>query len=268
MDYRQVRALVHKTSGRGGHKEDERGRSRSPKGASKKQRGRVGGEHKLRGSDGRYRNTPTGKQICFEFNRNVGGCSGECPTKRAHVCVFCLEPHRTVECPNNPGWRPPKGVKRSRDTILESASSEKVAPGITVGGQSPRGVPSEGSGKEGVSPPRVVPNQVRGTYLEVADHRSPLLSGAVDVARVEPFDDVKVAVKRSEVDWLNIVPSPGWFGRVGTRLIKLCNVGLRKSIWWSVHILASGGEVESLMQLEGARRVSSPLGHVITNAPF
>ena len=35
-------------------------------------------------------------------------CSGECPTKRAHVCEFCLEPHRTVECPNNPVWRPPK----------------------------------------------------------------------------------------------------------------------------------------------------------------
>ena len=83
------------------------------------------------------------------------------------------------------------------------------------------------------------------------------------MARVEPFDDVKVAVKRSEVDWLNIAPSASWFGRVGTKLIKLC-----KGIWWSVRILASGCEVESLLQLEGARRVSSPLRHVITNAPF
>ena len=145
------------------------------------------------------------------------------------------------------------------------------------------GVPSEGTGKEVVSPPMVVPNQVRGTYLEVADHRTLLLqevlrgglevhqlSGVVDVARVKPFDDVKVTVKRGEVDWLNIA---GWFGRVGTRLIKLCKVALRKGIWWSVHILASadasGCEVERLLQLEGARRVSSsPLGHVITNTPF
>ena len=133
--------------------------------------------------------------------------------------------------------------------------------------QSPRRVPSEGSGKEGVSPPsspRAVPNQVRGTLLqEVADHRTPLLhqlSGVVDMARVEPFDDVKMAVKRGEVDWLNIVLSTGWFGHAGTRLTGV--------IGGSVHILASGGEVESLMQLEGARRVSSPLGHVITNAPF
>ena len=69
----------------------------------------------------------------------------------------------------------------------------------------------------------------------------------------------KVVVKRCEVEWLNIVSSAGWFGRVGTRLVKLCKVALRKGIWWSVHILVSGGEVETLMQLEGARRVSSPL---------
>ena len=30
------------------------------------------------------------------------------------VCEFCLEPHRTVECPDNPGWRPPKGSGRVR----------------------------------------------------------------------------------------------------------------------------------------------------------
>ena len=61
MDYWQVRALVQQTSERGGHKEEERGRSRSPKGVSKKQRGRVGGDHPLRGSDGRYRTTPDWK---------------------------------------------------------------------------------------------------------------------------------------------------------------------------------------------------------------
>ena len=115
MDFRQVRAMVQKTTGRSGGKEEERGRSRTPKGATKKQRGRVGGDHPLRGSDGRYRTNPTGKQICFEFNRNVGGCPGECPAQRAHVCEFCLEPHRTVECPRNPGWRPPpKGAGKGK----------------------------------------------------------------------------------------------------------------------------------------------------------
>ena len=128
-----------------------------------------------------------------------------------------------------------------------------------------------------------VPNLVRGTLLEVADHRTSLLqevlrhglevhqlSGVVDVARVEPFDDVKVVVKRGEVDWFHVVPSASWSGRVSTRLTKLCKIALRKGIWWSVHILErsseSGCEFESLLQLEGARQVSTPLGTVITNS--
>ena len=93
------------------------------------------------------------------------------------------------------------------------------------------------------------------------------LSGVVDVARVEPFDDVKVVVKRGEVDWLHVVPSSSWSGRMGTRLTKLCKIALRKGIWWSVHILPksleSGCEFENLLQLEGARQASTPLGIVI-----
>jgi hypothetical protein len=23
------------------------------------------------------------------------------------VCEFCRQPHRTIECPKNPGWKPP-----------------------------------------------------------------------------------------------------------------------------------------------------------------
>ena len=225
-----TREADQKTTGRSGSKEEERGRSRTPKGATRKQRGRVGGDHPLRGSDGRY-------------GTLVG--PGDCPAQRAHVCEFCLEPHRTVECPRNPGWRPPpKGVKRQHDTILKSATSEKVS----VVGCSPRGVPLESAGKGGRSPSVEVPILVRGTLLEVPDHRTSLLqevlrrglqvhqlSGVVDVARVEPFDDVKVVVKRVEVDWLHIVPSASWSGRMG--LTKLCKIALRKGIWWSVHIL-------------------------------
>ena len=98
--------LVHKASGPSPHAGDGRNRSRSPKGPTKKQRGRDGGVAR----DGRHRTTPAGKQICFEFNRNVGGCGDDCGSKRAHVCEFCLEPHRTVECPGNPRWKPPKGA--------------------------------------------------------------------------------------------------------------------------------------------------------------
>ena len=64
-----------------------------------------------------------------------------------------------------------------------------------------------------------MPNKVKGTHLEVADYMTPLfqevlrrvlevhqLSGVVDVARAERFDDVKVAVKRGEDDRLNTMP--------------------------------------------------------------
>ena len=99
----------------------------------------------------------------------------------------------------------------------------------------------ESAGKGGVCLSVEVPILVRGTLLEVADHRTSLLqevlrqgleihqlSGVVDVARVEPFDDVKVVVKRGEVDWLHVVPSASWSGRMGTRLTKLCKRALRK----------------------------------------
>ena len=78
-DFREVSRLVNKGSGPRSRAVDGRNRSRSPKVPTKKQRGRVGEDHPLRGGDGRYRTTPTGKQICFEFNRNAGGCADECP---------------------------------------------------------------------------------------------------------------------------------------------------------------------------------------------
>ena len=129
--------------------------------------------------------------------------------------------------------------------------------------------------------------QVCGTLLEIAVRSSSLvqeacqrgltvhpLSGNIDEHVVEPFDGIKVALKRGEVDWLNVVPSTNWFAldRVLTRMLKLCRVAHRKGIWWSVQL---GSEpqwrcsgVESLLQLEDARHVVTSGGHVCTNAPF
>ena len=49
------------------------------------------------------------------------------------------------------------------------------------------------------------------------------LSGAVDVARVEPFDDVKVTVKRDEVDWLNILLSVWPCGHQTDQALQGCS---------------------------------------------
>ena len=63
-------------------------------------------------------------------------------------------------------------------------------------------------------------NQVKGTYFEVADHSTQMAqemvrrglmvrtsTSAVDVTQVEPFDVIKVALKRGELDWFRVVPS-------------------------------------------------------------
>ena len=61
--------------------------------------------------DGRYYRDRHGVELCYVWNRADGGCSnGACPNGRAHACEFCRQPHRTVACPKNPGWKPmPKG---------------------------------------------------------------------------------------------------------------------------------------------------------------
>ena len=92
--------------------------------------------------------------------------------------------------------------------------------------------------------------------LELSVHP---LSSVVDVHGSEPFGDIKVALKRGAVDWLNVVPSTTWFAldRVLTRMLKLCRVAHRKGIWWSVQIetnpLWSCSGVECLLQLEGGQ---------------
>ena len=109
-DFRASRRFLDRSIGKG-----RQDRSRSARrNQSKRERGREGGDHPQRSADGRHRTTATGTQICFAYNHSSNGCEAECVTRRAHVCEFCLEPHRSIECPQNPGWRPP--VKGAKDT--------------------------------------------------------------------------------------------------------------------------------------------------------
>ena len=57
--------------------------------------------------DGRYFSSANGTQICFSFTRNKDGCKKVCPFNRAHVCEFCRQPHRTIDCPKHPNWVAP-----------------------------------------------------------------------------------------------------------------------------------------------------------------
>ena len=92
------------------------GQEWSKKDGQKRSRpGRWGGSHPQRRLDGRHRTTATGSQICFAYNRAPDGCATVCPTNRMHVCEFCLEPHRSIECPRHPRWTPPaKGVGKGK----------------------------------------------------------------------------------------------------------------------------------------------------------
>ena len=64
---------------------------------------------------------------------------------------------------------------------------------------------------------------VRGSFCEVAEKEGVLvakikeggavvhaLTGRVNTRVAEPFDHVKVAVKRSEIDWLHIILEGSW----------------------------------------------------------
>ena len=67
-DFRNVRQVVNKF----GSKDRSRSRRR---GGTKQDRGRTGGAHPHRGSDGRYSTPAIGSQICFAWNRAQDGCT-------------------------------------------------------------------------------------------------------------------------------------------------------------------------------------------------
>ena len=59
-------------------------------------------------ADGRFR-MKDGQEICYAWNRAGDGCEAQCPHKRAHVCEWCLQSHRAIQCPKHPGWKPVAG---------------------------------------------------------------------------------------------------------------------------------------------------------------
>ena len=61
--------------------------------------------HEPKRRDGRFFKSTAGVNICYEWSRNENGCGeGPCPREMAHVCEWCRQPHRTVHCPQVPGW--------------------------------------------------------------------------------------------------------------------------------------------------------------------
>ena len=61
--------------------------------------------------DGRYFKSTGGVNICYDWARTEGGCSNEggCPKHMAHICEWCRQPHRTISCPQVPGWTQESG---------------------------------------------------------------------------------------------------------------------------------------------------------------
>eukprot|EP00439_Symbiodinium_sp_Y106_P086036 s100_g30.t3 len=58
--------------------------------------------------DGRYLRSRSGINICYDWSRHEDGCNNDkCPQQFAHVCEWCRQPHRSINCPQRPGWTPP-----------------------------------------------------------------------------------------------------------------------------------------------------------------
>ena len=91
-----------------------KGRGNGSGGGKGKDKDKNGGNDDFQRKDGRYFKSMNGSQICFAFGRNKDGCKKVCPLGRAHVCEFCRQLHRTIECPKNPGWKPPEGKGDAR----------------------------------------------------------------------------------------------------------------------------------------------------------
>ena len=88
-----------------------------------------------RRADGRYYYHTDGKQICFKFSRFRDGCSKDCTAvpSRAHVCEFCRQPHRTIDCRVVVNWTPPpeekgKGKGKGKEKGKGGAKGKYTAP--------------------------------------------------------------------------------------------------------------------------------------------
>ena len=77
-------------------------------------------QHEPRRRDGRYFKSMGGVNICYDWTRNENGCKNEgCEKQMAHVCEWCRQPHKSINCPQVPGWtqdsgRPDKGKGKGK----------------------------------------------------------------------------------------------------------------------------------------------------------
>ena len=101
------------------------------------------------------------------------------------------------------------------------------------------------------------------------------LSGKVNLKVRDPFDEIKVVVKRGEVDWVHIVPSPVWVSHqtVFTKIVKLCRVAHRRNILWSVENPESSrlwtcNEVSQLWDIGNVLLVVKSGVQVVTNVQW
>jgi hypothetical protein len=77
-------------------------------------KGRSGGSHPTKNADGTFNTDRQGRQLCYKWNRQEGGCStGPCPSGRAHVCERCLQPHRTIDHRGGDGGSASGGTRHS-----------------------------------------------------------------------------------------------------------------------------------------------------------
>ena len=62
--------------------------------------------------DGRYFKSRAGVNICYARARSADGWNNEkCEKGFAHICEWCRQPHKSVDCPQNPGWSEEKAKK-------------------------------------------------------------------------------------------------------------------------------------------------------------
>lgn len=62
-----------------------------------------------RRKDGRHLKSESGLNICYAWAREKDGCSnGECERGFAHICEWCRQPHKSIDCPKVPNWDPTK----------------------------------------------------------------------------------------------------------------------------------------------------------------
>ena len=126
---------------------------------------------------------------------------------------------------------------------------------------------------------------VHGMFVEKADQESGLLaqlrssgvhihelSGWVNLRVRDPFEEIKVIVKRGEVDWVHFVPSPEWVSQqiAIIKVVKMCRVAHRRNILWSVanpvnSILWACNEISPLWEVGCVHCVVCSGVQVVTN---